>query len=90
MLSYGALLEPKFSLKWLVKGGFACTLITAITFNEHISAPHNFSETIQFSTFINLEIEALSLSSHEELGCGIENLNWMQEPFTKDWKITPS
>lgn len=79
-----------FLLNGWLKEVLVYTLIIAITFNEHISAHHNFSETIQFSTFINLEIEALSLSSHEELGCGIENLNWMQEPFTKDWKITPS
>lgn len=88
MLSYGVLLEPKFSLQWL-KEFLVCTLIAAIIFNEHISAHHSFSENIQFSTFINLEIEALSLSSHAELGCGIENLNWMQQPFTKDQKIPP-
>lgn len=88
MLSYGVLLEPKFSLQWL-KEFLVYTLIAAIIFNEHISAHHSFSENIQFSTCINLEIEALSLSSHAGLGCGIENLNWMQQPFTKDQKIPP-
>lgn len=39
-------------------------IISTITFNEHINVHHNFSENIPFSTFINLEIEALSLSSH--------------------------
>ena len=41
-------------------------IIAAITFIEHINAHHHFSETSLFLTLINVEIEAISLSSHTE------------------------